>query len=343
MIQDGQNIENLSWRPSISPTPPGVGQWSLTGKDTLVFRTNEDWRISTQYSVTVPAGSKGILDSPSDNDHVFRFNTPTLRITDFYPKNNSTFSLRQVIFVSFDQRVSPEAVLAACRLQFGKSAFFDLELAPQSEIPKNSPIAQLISGKEEGKWIIFRSVTKLPYSTSGTLSIGPDILSAEGSFPSPDHRKISIRSASKFSPSPTKKLLTGTSPLEVRINHRIVEELGDELPWVPIISPKTDGKWKVNSNGLLTFFPLHNWTPSTTYRITFPKGTKTLEEELEEDIFFEQNSPVNDIKECLPKDETIPLKPIFVVHFDQRLDGKEALKCIKLSINGLLGTLTFIE
>ena len=109
MIVLGRGTEAVtpSWF-QIEPSIPGQLRWS--GTNILLFRPDKNaLRYATPFTVTVDASARSIHGSQLEQDHVFRFTTPTLRLqrTSWYQKDNGA-----VVFgLWFNQPVDDEKLL----------------------------------------------------------------------------------------------------------------------------------------------------------------------------------------------------------------------------------------
>jgi hypothetical protein len=52
LVEADKNISDLGWLPEILPKAPGDAKWELSGRDTLVLKTDEKWNNSTEYTGT---------------------------------------------------------------------------------------------------------------------------------------------------------------------------------------------------------------------------------------------------------------------------------------------------
>ena len=113
---------------TLSPQP--AGQWRWVGTKTLVFEPavggNDPSRgfaagrfpLATQYTVTVPAGTQSAVGGVLAKEVSFTFTTPPPQVQSFHPAGGPTV-LEPLLFVAFDQRVDPAAVLATVKLTAG--------------------------------------------------------------------------------------------------------------------------------------------------------------------------------------------------------------------------------
>ncbi len=209
----------------LSPQP--VGQWRWAGAKTLVFEPavggNDPSRgyaagrfpMATKYTVTVPAGTKSAVGGILAQEVTFTFTTPPPQVQSFHPGGGPT-TLEPLLFVAFDQRVDPAAVLKTIALTAGGEVnvpvgqqpaqavavdpggriiatpaptpiptvagapAIPLRLATEEEVAADRQVKQSAAQAQPGYWLAFRPVEPLPPATQFSVSIGPGTPSAEG-------------------------------------------------------------------------------------------------------------------------------------------------------------------
>ena len=119
--------------------PPLPGTWRWMGTRTLTFEYDSELidRLpkATAYTVTVPAGTKSVSGGVLAESVSWTFSTPPPVVTTFYPQNIPQ-PLQPLMFVAFDQRIDPDAVLKTIQVYAGNKQV-DLVLATSSEIEKD--------------------------------------------------------------------------------------------------------------------------------------------------------------------------------------------------------------
>ncbi len=179
----------------VKVVPELNGTWRWLGTKTLTF--NYDSALidrlpkSTKYTVTVPAGTKSQTGGTLDSAVEWTFTTPAVKITSKYPEGISQ-PQNPLIYVSFDQRVDPAAILKVTSLTAGGKPVA-IRLSTESEWKNNSVISARVKNSIEGRWIVFQPLEILPLDTSITVSIGPNTPSAEGPLTSNDVLSFSFR------------------------------------------------------------------------------------------------------------------------------------------------------
>ncbi len=176
----------------LEPDLPGTWRW--LGVKTLIFEYESDLidRLpkSTEYRVTVPAGTKSVLGGELAQAVTWTFTMPTARLIASYPTGPSQ-PLEPIFYVAFDQRVDPAAVLKTIRAYAGSNAL-ELVLASQADVEKDKQVSQMVKYAQEGRWLAFKSVEPLPTDTTINVTIGPGTPSAEGPLLTPDAQSYSF-------------------------------------------------------------------------------------------------------------------------------------------------------
>ena len=174
----------------VTLTPQPQGKWRWLGTQTLVFQpAAEGGRLpmATNYTVTIPAGTASALGNKLRETKTFNFATPPPQWKNASPTNASTGMPRDpLMFLGFDQRIDPQAVLAHLRLK-PESANATLRLATSEEIAADDQMNRIVKAAEPGRWLVVRAVapggaTKdaLPFDTTIRLVLPPGMPSAEG-------------------------------------------------------------------------------------------------------------------------------------------------------------------
>ncbi len=164
----------------VEPSLPGTWRW--LGTKTLTFEYDSKLidRLpkATEYRVTVPAGTKSVTGGALAESVAWTFKTPPPKVVSTYP-DDSPQPVDPLLFIAFDQRIEPEAVLKVIRVSAGAQSA-DIVLASQTDIEGDKPVSELIKNTPEGRWIAFRTTQPLPTATRISVIIGAGMPSAEG-------------------------------------------------------------------------------------------------------------------------------------------------------------------
>ena len=176
----------------IEPALPGTWRW--VGTKTLTFEYDSDLvdRLpkATEYHLTVPAGTKSIGGGTLAEAVTWTFKTPPPKVVTTYP-DSSPQPLSPILFIAFDQRIDPAAVLKTISVKAGDQNA-NLILATQAEIDKDEHVSPLVKDAPEGRWLAFRAIEPFPAERDISVTIGPGTPSAEGSLTTTEAQSYSF-------------------------------------------------------------------------------------------------------------------------------------------------------
>ncbi len=161
----------------LSPQPPGV--WTWVGTKTLLFRPTDRFPMATEYRVEVPAGVAAIKGGKLGEPALFSFSTPPPTLASA-PLRDATTSRRPRIFIAFDQRIDPAAVLASIKLGPAGGPPVALHLVPPAEALKHKDLRTSIESTEPGRWLVVQPDQALPPDRQITVVLAAGLPSAEG-------------------------------------------------------------------------------------------------------------------------------------------------------------------
>ncbi len=263
-------------------TPEPSGKWRWIGTKTLLFEPDVRFPMATQYSVSVPAGTKSANGGTLNNAKTWTFTTPSPTVKTKFPNTEMLRPLDSLMFVELDQRVDPAAVLKTIKVSAGKTQL-PVRLATTEEIEADESLKELVKNAEKDRWLAFRAVnangdTKfaLPNNSTITVTIGPGTPSIEGPRTTGEKQEFSFTT---FGPLRVMKFGCGynntCSPQDwwrIEFNNPIDATAFKEsqLQIQPTIKGLTPA---INGNMLLISGPK---TPNTTFRLTLDKSIKDI-------------------------------------------------------------------
>jgi uncharacterized protein YfaS (alpha-2-macroglobulin family) len=175
----------------LEPAIPGTWRW--LGTKTLNFQADsaliDRLPMATEYTVTIPAGVESAIGGVLAETIEFSFTTPTVTLDRYFP-SNSPQPLDPLIFVSFNQRIDPQAVLQTIQLS-AEGQPVQIKLATDEEIDAEETVKSYVKNALESRWLVFKATKDLPKDSSISITIGPGTPSAEG--------PLLTRSAQSFS------------------------------------------------------------------------------------------------------------------------------------------------
>ncbi|MCE9579407.1 MAG: Ig-like domain-containing protein [Deltaproteobacteria bacterium] len=165
---------------TLSPQPKG--HWRWIGTRTLLFDPEIRFPQATTYKVDIAAGVKSVTGNVLKDGKSFTFTTPAPRMIGQWPSGGPT-RLDVPMFVLFDQKIDPAAVLATIKVTAaGKT--YPVELLDDAAIAKNATLKSLVdsakANEQAGRWIAFHATQAFPKATDVQVAIGPGTPSAEG-------------------------------------------------------------------------------------------------------------------------------------------------------------------
>ena len=162
----------------LTPQPPG--RWRWVGTRTLFFEP-EGGRLpmATEYAVEIPAGTRAAAGGALAEAVRWRFATPALALGETLPDEPSV-GLEPLLFMAFDQRIDPAALLAALRVHIDRGSPPALRLATAAEVEADEGVRRRARAAGPGRWIAFRGTSPWPAHASVRLALPAGTASAEG-------------------------------------------------------------------------------------------------------------------------------------------------------------------
>ncbi len=177
----------------LAPTP--AGRWRWLGTRTITFDPDVRFPQATTYTVTVPAGTRAASGAALAAATTFTFTTPTPRVAQSWPLGGPQH-LDTPMFVLFDQKIDPAAVLATVAVKAGGKDV-PVRLLTAAELADNATVKELVAAakanQQDGRWLAFRATRDFPTATDVAVTIGPGTPSAEGPNKTKDRQAFSFR------------------------------------------------------------------------------------------------------------------------------------------------------
>ncbi|HEX7774279.1 MAG TPA: Ig-like domain-containing protein, partial [Pyrinomonadaceae bacterium] len=143
----------------LNPQPPG--KWRWVGTKTLRFQPDVRFPMATTFVVTVPSGTRAANGSPLANEKSWAFTTSPLTVKSSSPSTDSTQPRDALMFMEFDQRIDPEAVLRAVTVSAGNQ-ILKTRLATDEEImqaiARDSNVKDALDQAVRNRWLAFRAI-----------------------------------------------------------------------------------------------------------------------------------------------------------------------------------------
>lgn len=179
-LETPEAMDHASVPVYIEPALPGAWRWLGTKTITFEYDSAQIDRFlkSTEYRVTVPAGTASVGGNVLKKAVSWIFKTPTPKIINSYPSNTRQ-PLQPLFFIAFDQRIDPVSVLHTVKVTANKKTA-ELALATEAEIRADVHVSELVRYALEGCWLAFRATKAFPVEALISVVIGPGTPSAEG-------------------------------------------------------------------------------------------------------------------------------------------------------------------
>ncbi len=179
----------------VQVTPALAGVWKWLGTQTLSFEYHTDdlnrFPMATEYTVEVPAGTTSASGGVLAEAVTWQFRTPAPTATYTYP-SVSPQPRDPLLFVGFDQRIDPAAVLATITAAAGGRQY-PLRLATDAEVAASKDVSYYMGQAQQGRWLAFRSDELFPPDSTVTVNIGPGTPSAEGALVTDEVQSFGFR------------------------------------------------------------------------------------------------------------------------------------------------------
>ncbi|WP_420641997.1 alpha-2-macroglobulin family protein [Candidatus Leptofilum sp.] len=172
---------------NLTPDIPGTWQW--VSPQVLRFEADADavdrLPMATEFVAEIPAGTTSATGNALAETVRWTFSTPPVQMMNHYPAEYEPQPLEPIIFVTFDQLIEPEAILAVTRLTAAGDSEA-IRLATEAEIAADESVSRRIESARDGRWVAFRAERPLPPDSEINVTVGPNIPSAEGTRLNPD-------------------------------------------------------------------------------------------------------------------------------------------------------------
>jgi len=253
----------------LSPQPKG--KWRWIGTRTILFDPEVRFPQATTYRVEIPAGTKSANGGVLKDGVKFTFETPPPSIVQSYPSSGPQ-KLDVPMFVLFDQKIDPKAVLAKVKVTANNETY-PIELVDQS---KDKTLASMIEAahknEQDGRWLAFRATKPFPKDTDVRVELAAGLPSAEGQNTTKAEQSFSFRTYPRLRIEEAQCGWSGPCrpgmPFTIRFNNPLDEERFDEAQ--VSIAPEIPGVKLVQSYGTITISGATE--AQTTYKVIVGKS-----------------------------------------------------------------------
>lgn len=254
--------------------PEPHGKWHWIGTKTLLFEPDVRFPMATQYSVSVPAGTKSAIGGTLSNAKSWTFTTPPATVKTTYPDPHTPRPLDSLMFVELDQRIDPAAVLKTIKVSAG-NAPVPLRLATTAEIEADPNLKELVRRAEKDRWLAFRAIDALPGNSYLGVTVGPGTPSLEGSRTTTARQEFYFYTYGPFHLTKSECGYSGCKPQDwwrIEFNNPIDQTAFQESQVV--IQPAIEGLQTFVQGNTLTIN--RSKKPLTTFKVTLDKSIKDV-------------------------------------------------------------------
>jgi uncharacterized protein YfaS (alpha-2-macroglobulin family) len=255
-------------------TPEIKGKWRWLGTRVLLFDAEKRLPMATQFTATIPAGTRSATGGTLPKDFSWTFSTNPPKVESF-SENETTVKRDQFLFAAFDQEINPSDVLTKITLT-ANGQKIPLRLLTENEMKQE--IAEIKKDKPEmlKRFIGFRAVELLPSDSTINVTFEKGLPSAEGNLTMTEAKSFSFKTFGTFKfvkascgynqpltkcPSDYNWTLEFNNPLDPKNFDK------SQI----IISPKLDVNFQFYGNNLSITADIK---PRTIYTITISKNLK---------------------------------------------------------------------
>jgi uncharacterized protein YfaS (alpha-2-macroglobulin family) len=232
----------------VTITPEPKGKWRWIGTKTILFEPEVRFPMATEYKVEIAAGTKAMNGAALAKAVQFTFTTPSPQVRVFHPTGGPS-RRDPLMYVSFDQRIDPEAILAKITVKAGGKQF-KIVRASAEEIAADTAVSSWSAAEEPSRWVAFRATELFPADTEVQVAIGPGAPSAEGPRPTKAAENRSFRTYAPLKITESRcgwgEKCSPYQPLNIWFNNPLDVEVFDEA-WVKI-EPEIPGR-QINVGG----------------------------------------------------------------------------------------------
>jgi hypothetical protein len=178
----------------IEPDLPGTWKW--LGTKTLSFEYDSDLidrlPMATEFVVTIPVGTESAIGNTLAETITWTFTTPPPTLKTSYPPGVEPQPLEPIFFMSFDQRINPDAVMGYITAT-ADGQKFSIKLASEEQVQEDKRVSRMAENAGEDRWLAFVAASPLPEDAGINVNISPGMPSAEGPLVTTQSQGYSFR------------------------------------------------------------------------------------------------------------------------------------------------------
>ena len=176
--------------------PEVKGKWRWLGSRTIVFAPEKRFPLATEFSVTVPEGTKSATGRPLVGTFIGNFRTSPPKVISFSPTGEAV-SRSPMIVLAFDQDIDRAKALSLVRVSIaGKQIGF--RLATEEEIRADKPLESRIRVGDEKRFLVLKLNEKLRTNVGVEVRLAKGVMSLEGPLSSDREFRFSFKTHGPF-------------------------------------------------------------------------------------------------------------------------------------------------
>lgn len=154
----------------IDPQPKG--RWRWLGTRTVAFEPEGRMPYATDYTVTIPAGTRSAVGGRLERTERFTFSTPTAKLVAALPSRYSHQTRPDsAIALLFNQKIDSEQLLSLLTIHPGNLKGQDVELVPPTRWAKLRDIGHFVATWDPERVIVLQPKKPLAKGSTHTLRI----------------------------------------------------------------------------------------------------------------------------------------------------------------------------
>ncbi len=273
-------------------TPPLRGKYRWLGSSTVSFTPSAPFKIATQYSVTIKAGTKALDGSSLPRDVQWTFSTPRPKLVKTMPGHGSVaVDVKTPIFLQFSLPVHASKARGFIAITEGTRSGPIVKVVVSSPRMEDLRSARFY-GSDSTFFLMLKPDIELKKDQNYVVVVKKGLPAAEGTLGTETESSFSFRTYGKFAfievtqPTDRKPNL----PLTFRFNTPVaVQELAKHLKFEPSVEAAGSmDQWAWSSPEPTLHF---RFSAQTKYTITISKGLQDIYgQRLGKDVHFAINT-----------------------------------------------------
>lgn len=255
-------------------SPEINGRWRWLGTNTLILDAETRFPMATEFTATIPKGTRSAIGGVLQNDVSWTFRTPPPKVETFTPKNEreGIFPDYAIMAAKFNQDINGDEILPKIKV-FADGKQMPIRLITYEVDNSYSAYQELGQEVTPKNWLAFRTSELLPRNAEVKVIFEKGLPSAEGSLRSEKEQSFTFKTITPFR---LDKLYCGykqnvedcdpSDDFRLQFNHsRYPGKLDKSM--IKIEPPIKDAEIESDGSGGIIYIRGRK-KPNTTYKIT---------------------------------------------------------------------------